>query len=273
MASELLERKLYNGKFHVIHNPEAKGRQPRYKVNDETPVGVTTLLSKVLGKDLMKWAVDSACNHLYEVLQHKVIEKEDIETAAKAYITKRDFGSNTGTEAHALVELYLKGKGEELDEKLQNPSQEALNAYKAFIEWFEDAMPDVINVEEVVYSRLYKYAGTYDCMLKVDGLNYLCDFKTTNISKMAPKGVYPEMFLQLGAYANAHEEQRLYEKSHGGTELEPIEGLMIISGKKDGRLDIVTNNDVGLDVTECMQFFIFVKGLYDFITETGRRLT
>jgi hypothetical protein len=44
MASQVIERDLYNGKYHMIHNPNAKGRAPRYVVNDEMkPKGETTI--------------------------------------------------------------------------------------------------------------------------------------------------------------------------------------------------------------------------------------
>ena len=270
MASELIEKDIYNGLFHIVHNPNARGRAPRYKVNDDKPVGVTTLLSKTLSKDLMSWAVNCAIDYLRGKLP--VVTEKDLKEAANAYNVKRDFGSSTGTEAHALVELYLKGKSEELELALQNPSKEAQNAYLAFLEWYEDVMPTVINVEEVVYSDEYKYCGTYDCMLKIDGKNWLCDFKTTNISKAAPKGVYAENFLQLGAYANAHEEQRQHELANGGSKLKKIDGLMVISGKKNGQLDIVTNNDVDLTVLECMERFTQVVEVYRFMQSTTKKL-
>ena len=52
----------------------------------------------------------------------------------------------------------------------------------------------------------------------------LGDIKTTNASRQAPLGVYPEMFLQLGAYANAHLEE---------FPLEEIDDLAIIRVGKD----------------------------------------
>jgi hypothetical protein len=194
------------------------------------------------------------------------------ESAAKAWTTKRDSGASTGSEAHELVELLLKGKADELDAKLETASTEALNAYEAFYQWYTEVEPNVINVEEVIYSKNYKYAGTYDCMLEIDGKIYLCDFKTTNISRTAPQGVYPENFLQLGAYAYAHMEQLMYESAQDGSDLLPVDGLMVISGKKNGKLDIVTNEDVGMKLEECQYRFLEVVDLFNFMQETGRRL-
>lgn len=268
MASEILERDLYNGKYKMVHNPNARGRAPRYKVNDtEKPKGVTTIMGQTLAKDLMQWAVDMAVGYLREKLP--VITEADLQASAKAYMVKRDSGASTGTEAHALVETYLKLGGHEPE---VGASQEAVNAFRAFVKWFEEAKPEVINVEEVIYSEKYQYAGTYDCMLRIDGKVYLCDLKTTNASRKAPNGVYAENFVQLGAYALAHEEQRAYEEANGGTKLVKIDDLMVISAKKDGKLDIVTATDVGLKVDECGQMFQRVINLYNFLSFTTKRL-
>lgn len=261
MASEIIERGLYNGQYQMVHNPNARGSAPRYKVNGTLkPKGVTTILGKVIAKDLMSWAV----NCCVEVLADKlpVITQDDLDEAAKEYTYRRDSGAGTGTEAHALVEHYLKKDGYPISSTI---TVEANNAYRAFIKWFEQEKPEVVNVEEVVYSVEYQYAGTYDCMLRVGGKVYLCDLKTTNSSKTAPKGVYAENFLQLGAYALAHEEQRLYEEANGGTELVPIDGLMVISAKKNGKLDIVTETDLGLTLEDCQGMFKRVVNLFNFL--------
>lgn len=269
MASVTMERKLYNGLIELIHNPNARGSAPRYKVTlageVTKPKGVTTILGQTLAKDLMQWAADCACDYLREKLP--VVTEADLTEAAKAYTVKRDAGGSTGTEAHALVEGYLKGAA-----TAANPSQEAQNAFKAFVKWYESTKPKVINVEEVIYSNEFKFAGTYDCMLEVDGKVYLCDLKTTNASRKAPNGVYAENFIQLGAYALAHEEQRAYEVKNGGTDLREINGLMVISAKKDGKLDIVTNEDVGLTLDDCSSMFKRVMNLFQFMQFTTKSL-
>lgn len=267
MASQVIERDLYSGKYHLIHNPNAKGRAPRYLVNGtEKPKGVTTILGQTLAKDLMDWAVSCAIDHLRTKLP--VVTEEDLSIASKAYTVKRDAGADTGTEAHALVETQLKGH----DVSLEGVSDEAYNAFSAFMDWYTNIPIEVINVEEVIYSEEYKFAGTYDCMLKIDGKVYLCDLKTTNSSRKAPKGVYAEYFIQLGAYAMAHEEQRQYELQNGGTNLVEIEDLMVISAKKNGALDIVTASGLGLNVKECGETFKKVVNIHNFLNYTTGKL-
>lgn len=265
MASELIERDLYNGKYHMVHNPNARGRAPRYKVNDELkPKGVTTILGKTLAKDLMQWAVDCACDYLRGKLP--VITEADLTEAAKAFAYKRDSGASTGSEAHAMVESYLKGK------TASPQSQEAVNAYNAFVQWFEEMTPTVVNVEEVIFSETHQYAGTYDCMLEIDGKVILGDLKTTNASRKAPNGIYAEYFIQLGAYAMAHEEQRKYEEANGGTKLRKIDDLMVISAKKNGKMDTITASELGLTVEECGELFRDVVTLHNFLETTTKEL-
>jgi hypothetical protein len=270
MASEIIERDLYGKQVHMVHNPNARGRAPRYKVTkadgESKPKGVTTIMGKVLAKDLVGWAIEACTSYLKSKLP--VITEEDLQIAAVEHERLRDAGGSTGTEAHALVENYLKGQ----PVSLAAASQEAQNAYKAFVEWFEQANAKVINVEEVIYSVQYGFAGTYDCMLEIDGQVYLCDLKTTNASRRAPNGVYAENFVQLGAYALAHEEQRTFEDTNGGTDLVPVAGLMVISAKKNGKLDIVTAADVGLTVEECGEMFRRIHDIYSFMEYTTKAL-
>lgn len=273
MASTLIEKDIYNGQYHIVHNPAAKGRAPRYKVDDQTPPGVTSILSKVLAKDFVGWALDCMETELLDSksmdikgVEYFVHTPETIKEAKGASARKRDQGGNTGTEVHAMVEQYLKGE----DVVMGKRSPDVQNAFVAFVKWFDQSGAKVLSVEEVVYSQLYGYAGTHDCILEIDGKVYLCDLKTTNSSKVAPNGVYAEYFVQLGAYAFAHEEQRIYEDPD--TELTPIDGLMVISAKKDGKLDIVTNEDVGLTVANCTSLWLSVFELYSGLNKVTERL-
>lgn len=266
MASELIERDLYNGAYKLVHNPHARGRSPRYLVNGtDKPKGVTTIMGATLAKDLMQWAVDCATEYLTAKLP--VVTADDLKAAAEEYKVRRDSGASTGSEAHAMVENLLKGKPQ-----VGSPSPEAKKAYDAFKEWYDKVKPTVVGVEEVIYSHTFKYAGTYDCMLEIDGKVYLCDLKTTNSSRRAPKGVYAENFIQLGAYASAHMEQRQYEADHGGTELVQVDDLMVISAKKNGQLDIMTASDIGLSLRDCAEMFKKVFNIWSFMTFTTKEL-
>lgn len=271
MASELIEVDLYGGRYHAVHNPNAKGSQPRYVVTPHglpatKPKGVTTIMGKVLAKDFVGWALDCMEGYLEERLP--VITAEDLKEAKLESSRRRDAGAGTGSETHALVEHFLKGQAEPA-----SASTEAMKAYTAFTTWFNRTKPVVIGVEQVIYSEDFDYAGTYDCMLEIDGKVYLCDLKTTNASRQAPKGVYAEYFIQLGAYALAHEEQRRKEIAETGASVLPaIEGLMVISAKKNGKLDVITEEDLGLKLQDCIEMFKRVVNLYRFLQHTTKAL-
>jgi hypothetical protein len=273
MASELIKRTMYAGRLELVHNPNARGRAPRYVVTQDgaitKPKGVTTILGQTLSKDLMAWAVACAINYLKDCKGG--ITTADLDIAATEYERLRDAGASTGTEAHALVEHYLKGTINTA--LLEAGSDQAKLAYGAFVNWFFEAQPEVVGVEEVIYSLQDEYAGTYDCMLKIGGKVYLCDLKTTNASRKAPEGVYAEYFAQLGAYARAHTEEREYEIRETGSSSKPaVDGLMVISARKDGKLTIKTNEDVGLSVGECGELFAEVLHINRFLNETTKKL-
>lgn len=136
--------------------------------------------------------------------------------------------------------------------------QAAQRAFKVFLEWYKEVKPKVLATEQVVYSRMYKYAGCYDALLNIDGKTYLVDWKTTSSSKTAPHGIYPEMFIQLGGYAGAMMEEAMAVK--GIDKLPQIDGLMVVSVKKDGKLDIAIRTDVDW----CAQVFRDVISIREF---------
>lgn len=224
------------------------------------------MLGKTLAKDLTDWAISCCIAELTEKLP--VVTLDDLKSAAKAYTKKRDSGANTGSEAHAMVESFLK----DTDQHYGDHSPEARAAFGAFVKWFDEKKPEILNVEEVIYSQEFGYAGTYDGLMKIDGKVCLTDFKTTNASRKAPNGVYAEMFLQLGAYAAAHDEQRLYEEANGGTTLLPIEELTVISCQKNGTLNVISASDVGYTVEDCKQMFRKVYNLYRFLAHGTKEL-
>ena len=276
MASIVISKNIYSGRYQVIHNPLAKGSSPRYRVigdgghGEETrPFGVTSILGKVLAKDLIGWALGSYEKELLvRLAANGRIDEEDITESKQSSAKKRDAGADTGSIVHAAVEAYLRG-----GTSISYLTKEGAKAYGAFVKWFEGVKPEVLGVEDVIYSKSYDYAGTFDCMLRIGGKVYLCDLKTTNASKTAKKGVYPEMFLQLGGYAWAYGEERLYDLAETGeSQLYAVDGLMVISAKKDGKLDIVTNEDVGIAVDECGSRFIEVVDIFNYLKETERRL-
>lgn len=264
MASTVVEKDMYNGRYHIVHNPDARGSQPRYVVtNNRTgdsfaPQGVTTILGATLAKDFVGWALDCMEQYLLN-LPAGDIPPEAIAEAKLEATRRRDSGASTGSEAHALIEHYLKHE----DVEMSKVSAEALNAFGAFMVWIKENTPGVLGSEEVIYSPRFRYAGTFDALMELDGKVYIVDFKTTNVSRKAPQGIYPEYFIQLGAYAAALREEHPDQQ---------LDGLMVVSVRKDGKLDTKTNEDLGLSVRECENMWVRVRNLASFLDNVSQEL-
>lgn len=279
MSNQDITINLYAGK----HQGKFSAGSHRYKIDDKYKKGVTTVIGATLAKPgLAMWPLTQGLKSLgciYDEVNDKwgfanseqdlIVSLDMLNKAAKASTYKRDAGANTGTEAHALVEQLLRAEIRGEQPSLPNEiSHEARNAYMAFLGWYSGLNnADVIGVERVVFSEEFDYAGTFDSILKINGKVYLCDLKTTNASRTAPEGVYPEAFLQLGAYYQAYQEEREYLKDRmDGSAWErtypKIDDVMIISAKKDGRLHIKTGADVGIKPEQCAQLWLKIWDLY-----------
>jgi hypothetical protein len=273
MATQDIQTSLYNGKYSVKFQSKAH----RYYIDGQPKIGVTTILGKVLAKpQLMLWPLNMAIAYMREHIDYtETYTGRDIEllleSAYKAHSVRRDKGSDTGSIVHDLAEKRLQGHTFTIKEIADLPSEVAL-ALGAFEGFMSKAKPKTIATEQIVYSPTLGYAGTYDSILEIDGKIYLVDLKTTNAGRSAPAGVYPENFLQLGAYAYAYEEQRLYEKGIGVTKLKELDDLMIISAKKDGKLHTKTASELGLSLLDCIVAWEHVVSVYYMLNGLDQKL-
>src|SRR5258707_11131283 len=117
MASERIIRSAYDGLYEITHNPDAKGSQPRYLVeNTKTqlvtnPQGVTTIIGGTLAKDFVGWALDCMEKDVLGAMGRRAaldeeLTEEDIAEAKLASTRRRDDGASVGSEAHAMIEHY-----------------------------------------------------------------------------------------------------------------------------------------------------------------------
>lgn len=82
-----------------------------------------------------------------------------------------------------------------------------------FITWYESQNIEPISPEQVFCSPTHMLAGTADLVCKVDGKLTIMDWKTGS-------GIYPEMFMQMAAYA------LMWEEEHPD---QPIERLHVVN--------------------------------------------
>ena len=104
----------------------------------------------------------------------------------RRYIDELDKAAGYGSEAHSLIEDYLR------DGKVNYKN----SAFKSFIKWYDMVIDSVGDVEVLYIEESMAnewYGGTLDCLLKINNKIYLVDFKTSN-------HITEKYFLQLAAY-------------------------------------------------------------------------
>lgn len=155
--------KLKNVKQHTV-----------YKLDGKRVPGVTTILGVLNKPALVKWANNLG---LQGIDSSKYVDKL----------------ASIGTLAHKMVECEW--TGEVPDTTAYSPEQldMAENALISFYNWQEEHKVKPVLVEVQLVSGL-GFGGTIDCYAVVDGVMTLIDLKTG-------KGIYPEHFHQLAAYA------------------------------------------------------------------------
>lgn len=188
------------------------GAEPEFEVSS-----VTTLIGNGLPKPaLMYWAAKMVAEKAVSDIEFVASMKESqgdaeavkwLKGAHRTYTNKK---ADMGTIAHMAIESYLNGREmseDQLNEALKERGvpldmwKTTKSYVKGAMEFFDQAEPEVLYQEATVYSRKYGYAGTADIIGRIrlggtDWLPAIIDFKTG-------KGVYPEMGLQLSAYARA----------------------------------------------------------------------
>ena len=157
----------------------------------------------------------------------KVINKPDL----VEWFKRQDFGTileesekavNIGDIVHDVIHKLLKGERVELKIKPEYVSS-VKNCINAFMEWKKQKGLEVVETERLVVHKKYFYAGTFDCLARVDGGLVLLDWKTSG-------SIYKEYFVQLAAYKEAYE----YETNQPGA----IKECWVVRFGKNGEFEV-----------------------------------
>lgn len=158
--------------------------------------GVTSITGNLPKPFLQYWGqklvAEEAVDNLGSITQLMVAGNRDAAIDMLKRAPQRSTGeaAQLGTEVHGLAERLNRGE----DLGAVHPDFEPWIAqYNNFL---DDWQPEWVEVESTVWSDTHGYAGTLDGICRIDGDLLLWDLKTG-------KGVYPEVGLQLCAYANA----------------------------------------------------------------------
>lgn len=195
-----------------------------YELNGKRLYGVTNVLSVIAKPALIQWSANEAVKHIKSKLPDsklftvtKAEMDEWLEEARYAHKKKKEKAGETGTDAHSLIEDYVKDcilKGqtynmETTDEMVQN-----------FVNWASENEVKFLASEKQLYSESKWVAGTADMVLEIGGKKYVGDVKTSS-------AIYPEHFYQMAGYRMMLEEM-------GETD---FSGSVVIRIGKDGKFD------------------------------------
>ena len=111
------------------------------------------------------------------------------------YQTSSD-AKDRGSTIHSIVEAY-----EHTQKYIENVPEKFRGYAQAFYRWTADNHITIVEHERTVVSQKYKFAGTLDMLVKLNGneMPVVVDVKTG-------KDIYNEAFLQLSAYRQALKE-------------------------------------------------------------------
>ena len=162
--------------------------------------GITGIVDKSAA--LIPWAVRLAGDYL-KAIEGRHITSEDIDEACRQHRIKKESGGTEGTMVHEFAEQHSLGLNPELPE-----NEKARNGVLAFLRWLEKSEMEIINPEQVIYSKLYGYWGVADAEARKGNKLYLIDYKTS-------KAIYSTMRYQVAAYRRALIEMK--KKKYDGS--------------------------------------------------------
>lgn len=180
------------GRVYEIETPQGLARYP----------SVTTLIDEgTSSKGLMYWSANCVVEYIQDHLddiRNGIITADDIdlERAKLYHQEKSQEALDIGSEVHNIIEQWIKEKLMGWELAVVPSSEEASNSLKAFFKWVDDVSFTPLASELTVYSHKHRYAGTLDCVARINGKVYVIDFKTS-------KAHYDTASYQISAYRKA----------------------------------------------------------------------
>lgn len=122
---------------------------------------------------------------------------------------KTELANKIGTEFHRCVEEYLDTGGFTVTSEFSpNMRKRVEGMMKSWIAWAQSIDGEIHSTELKVISRKHYYSGTLDAVGTYEGKPMLYDWKSSS-------KIYPDMDLQLVAYAQAYREEKAIELPEG----------------------------------------------------------
>lgn len=153
----------------------------------------STWISSYIKKDdsLIKWYAEHGWDHA-KILRHAA--------------------GNKGSRVHQAIHDYVQGQEIRMDAQYMNhdteqPEELTIEEYDAIVSfdrWVREAKPVFVDTEKIVFNEEVGYAGTLDLIVKIEGVPYVVDVKTS-------KDIYLEHELQISSYKHALKDPETYK--------------------------------------------------------------
>lgn len=123
---------------------------------------------------------------------------------------KTALANKIGTAFHSCIEQYLDHGAYIVDDDTLSPNmwKRVKGMMKSWIQWEQSIDGEIHHTELKVVSRKHYYSGTLDAVGTYEGEPMLYDWKSSS-------KIYPDMDLQLVAYAQAYKEEKGIELPRG----------------------------------------------------------
>ena len=198
------------------------GRGHSYWIDGDKVPGITSVLGDGYPKPaLVNWAADTTAGYAvdhWDDLAELPISKRLAEIS-RARWQASDEAKLRGTAVHSYAEQLAAGT------ELEIPD-EYVGHVDAYLKFVHDWQPAELLVEQPVFSRRWRYAGTPDLVATLaDGRSWLLDWKTT------AKGVFLDHVRLLAA---ARYAEYTLDDQGNETPLPPIEATGIVWLRADG---------------------------------------
>lgn len=218
-------------------NSKSSRRGGLYWVDKKPYLSVTTVLGIIDKPALRFWYGQQV--HRAMVQDPSLSEKD----ALAAPYQKSRKAMNRGTTIHSLVETY-KGTGD----RIENIPRQYQGYAMAFYDFMAATKASLIEQERTLFCEKPQIAGTLDIYAQIGDKKHIIDVKTG-------KDIYPEVGLQLSAYAHMMRE--------AGKEVDEISVLLLETGADD----LPTGKYKFQTLTEDFMAFRAAHRLYCYLNE------
>lgn len=215
-----------------------------YYIDGKPATGVTTIIGVLAKPALIGWAAKMAVEHIKENapgisrrmgiqtdeirdIEYYRVAPELLEEARTAHTKKKEAAGTHGTDAHALVERYIKTEIMTRSATRSTPipvpmPMAEMEAIKPFIDWAQENVDHFLFSERRMFNKELFIAGTCDfAYVDKKGRRMMADYKTSG-------GIWGvDYFLQVAAY-------KMLAEAEGD---EPYVGMTIVRQGKKGLSD------------------------------------